>query len=118
MASQPAPFTCGLDAHVEHCSYYGWADNTIHIAADVGGDEEGLGNANGFVLEKLCIQHCGKDGVFASGGDANAGSGTNLDIMDFRGWAVNDQSFLGNNKWDTAQCFDRRPWRTRPRMGS
>ena len=73
----------------------GFAGNGIHVVATAGGTAETEGNANLFVLENIRIINCWH-GVFVDGPDANAGSGSNLDVSSNAGWGIFDSSFLGN----------------------
>lgn len=89
-------------ARVSNCSFYRFSGDGVRITGSVNSGSDTQGNANGFVLEKLRIQNIGRDAIFVRGTDANAGSGTNIDIVDIGGVGINDQSFLGNN-WYTCQ---------------
>ncbi|MBV9688449.1 MAG: hypothetical protein JO202_01940 [Ktedonobacteraceae bacterium] len=53
-------------------------------------------NANGWQLESVRIDLCGGNGVFAQGGDTNAGCAITVDCADNKGWGFYDNSFLGN----------------------
>lgn len=74
-------------------SIYGFAFRGLEIF----GALQSLGHdANLIKATNVRIASCGSDGVFIVGPDSNAGTFTSIDVVDCRGWGINDHSFLGN----------------------
>lgn len=85
-------------ASIRDCWIDGWSGNGIHIVADSANPNPPavpIGNVNNFELYKLYITGCAH-GVYLQGGDVNAGSGFNIDVMYCRLGGITDNSFLGN----------------------
>lgn len=53
------------------------------------------GNANNFEVSRAFIENC-RNGLYAEGGDTNAGVVHSLSALGCRQWGVRDRSFLGN----------------------
>ena len=53
------------------------------------------GNANNFEVSRVFIENC-RNGLYAEGGDTNAGVVHSLSALACRQWGVRDRSFLGN----------------------
>ena len=81
---------------VRNVSIYSFHGHGIDIQADVGQ----FSNANVFYLSHIFIRDCGGHGVVASGGDANAGTGIALNLVNVGknndGYGIYDYGFLGN----------------------
>lgn len=77
-----------------------WIEHGVKIAT-AGSAGYATGNANRFCLQKVWVDGVGGHGVFAYGGDSNAGAGTQVNAQKCGGYSINDRSFLGN---DWAYC--------------
>ncbi|MFL6730138.1 MAG: hypothetical protein ACJ8E3_00680 [Sphingomicrobium sp.] len=66
----------------------------IRIVAD-GTSGTIQGNANNFEVSRAFVENC-RNGLYAEGGDANAGVVHSLSALACRQWGVCDRSFLGN----------------------
>lgn len=70
----------------------GFAGNGINIVADVGARK----NANCWSIDSVTALFNGLHGIYAQGGDANAGYAIGVDASNNNGWGIWDSSFLGN----------------------
>jgi len=70
----------------------GFAGNGINIVADVGARK----NANCWSIDSVTVLFNGLHGIYAQGGDANAGYAIGVDASNNNGWGIWDNSFLGN----------------------
>ena len=69
----------------------------IHIVATALATDPNLtGNANNFRIESCVVTFNGQNGIFAAGGDVNAGLVTGVSATNNGGWGIYDGSFLGN----------------------
>jgi len=84
-------------ATVENCVIDNFDGNGIHLVADTHSTDDivAYGNANHFNLRYLRMQNC-YNGLYTNGGDANAGSITQVDCSSNRNCGIYDSSFLGN----------------------
>jgi len=80
---------------IEDCAIENFAGDGVHIWASSGAGGATEGNANNWSINRCRTAGC-RDGLFVSGGDANAGMATALDSSANRRWGINDRSFLGN----------------------
>ena len=69
--------------------------NGINITADTAGSGYGYGNANGWSIKDVTVQDC-YNGVYITGGDANAGNGSSINVTSATNCGIYDSSFLGN----------------------
>lgn len=81
-------------ATVRECTINGFGGNGIHIDADV--TYTPPTNANCWTVEQVRVTNCKGHGLFADGGDVNAGRAVGLDCTSNGGWGVFDSGFLGN----------------------
>ena len=66
------------------------------MATALATDPNLTGNANNFRIESCVVTFNGKNGIFAAGGDVNAGLVTGVSATNNGGWGIYDGSFLGN----------------------
>lgn len=79
-------------AKIRDCFITNFAENGINIVADSGSRT----NANNWIVDTASSNGNGGHGIYAQGGDANAGCAQHVDVSGNGGWGIWDNSFLGN----------------------
>lgn len=82
----------GAGVKMRDCAVVTFGGNGIHIAADVGAGT----NANTWEIDTVTVLLNGGHGLYAQGGDSNAGLCSKLNALSNGRFGVCDVSFLGN----------------------
>ncbi|MGH9943898.1 MAG: hypothetical protein ACRD9R_16255 [Pyrinomonadaceae bacterium] len=90
-----AGITLHTRARIQNVHVESFTSDGVHWEADTNGNPY-YSNASHAALSKIRVQNCYGHGVFIRGGDTNISTTEGLDLSNNQGWAVWDNSFLGN----------------------